>query len=69
MCLDNIATVIFSHPSIGVVGLNEDQAKDKYGDENVKVYKSKFINMFYSPALTDDKKLSSFFKIICHIEN
>ena len=55
-CLDNIATVIFSHPPIGVVGLNEEQSVDKFGKENVKVYKSKFTNMFYSPASSDDKK-------------
>jgi glutathione reductase (NADPH) len=55
-CLDNIATVIFSHPPIGVVGLNEEQSVDKFGKENVKVYKSKFTNMFYSPASSDEKK-------------
>ena len=69
MCLDNIATVIFSHPPIGVVGLSEEQAVDKFGKENVKVYKSKFTNMFYSPALSDDKKQGSFFKLICHLES
>ena len=35
----------------------------------MKIYKSKFINMFYSPAKSDDKKLSSFFKLVCHIES
>lgn len=49
-CFDNIATVIFSHPPIGTVGLSEDDAKAKYGDENVKAYRESFINMFYSPA-------------------
>lgn len=25
--------------------------------------------MFYSPALSDEKKLKSFFKVICHVES
>ena len=62
---DNVATIIFSHPTIGTVGLDEDKAIAKYGTENVKVYKESFINMFYSPAATQDKKLKSLFKIIC----
>ena len=68
MCYENIPTVIFSHPPIGSIGLSEDQAVEKWGKDNIKVYKSTFINMFYSPAKSDDKKLKSLFKIICHVE-
>jgi glutathione reductase (NADPH) len=68
MCYDNIATVIFSHPPIGCVGLTEDKAKEKFGEDKVKCYRSEFINMFYSPAKSDDKKLKSLFKVICRIE-
>ena len=68
MCYDNIPTVIFSHPPIGSIGLSEDVAIEKWGKENVKVYRSTFINMFYSPAKSDDKKLKSLFKVICHVE-
>jgi len=67
MCYDNIATVIFSHPTIGCVGLTEEQARAKWGD-SVKIYRSEFINMFYSPGQSDDVKLKSMFKLICHIE-
>lgn len=56
MSYKNIATVIFSHPPIGYVGLPEEQARKQYGDK-VKVYKSKFTNMFYSLAKDDNKKL------------
>lgn len=56
MCYDNIATVIFSHPPIGTVGLSEAQAIEKFGGEKVKVYKSNFINMFYSPGQSDQMK-------------
>jgi len=42
-----IASVVFSHPPIGTVGLTEDAARDKYGDE-VKVYTSRFTPMVYA---------------------
>ena len=41
----NIATVIFSHPPIGTVGLTEDQARDLYG-ESVRVYTSRFVGLY-----------------------
>ena len=52
---DLIPTVIFSHPTIGTVGLTEDQAREKYGDD-IKVYMSDFIGMYY--ALGTNKKRS-----------
>ncbi|MFP1879430.1 glutathione-disulfide reductase [Lonsdalea quercina] len=42
----NIPTVVFSHPPIGTVGLTEPQAREKYGDELVKVYQSSFTAMY-----------------------
>lgn len=67
MNYENIATAIFSHPPIGLVGLTESQAVERYGTEKVKVYRSKFTNMFYSLAKEDKKKLSTLFKLICLI--
>lgn len=66
MSYENIATVIFSHPPIGVVGITEEQAKQKFGEENVTTHRSKFINMFYSPAMIQEKKHHSLIKLICH---
>lgn len=51
-----IATVIFSHPTIGTVGMTEDEARAAHGD-NVKVYTSVFNGMFY--ALGDRKQRTS----------
>jgi glutathione reductase (NADPH) len=65
MKYENIATIIFSHPPIGTVGDNFAEACKKYGEDKVIVYKSDFINMFYSPAKNQDDKLHSYFKIIC----
>ncbi|GMF21320.1 unnamed protein product [Phytophthora lilii] len=44
---DNIPTVVFSHPPIGTIGLTEEQARQKYGDDEIKVYTSRFVNMYY----------------------
>jgi len=44
---ENVPTVVFSHPPIGTIGLTEPEAIEKYGRGNIKVYKSKFANMFY----------------------
>ncbi|MFV9931065.1 MAG: glutathione-disulfide reductase [Francisella endosymbiont of Hyalomma asiaticum] len=44
--LEYIPTVIFSHPAIGTVGLSEKDAREKYGDQNIKVYKSRFISLY-----------------------
>lgn len=62
---DQIPTVIFSHPPIGVIGLNEDEAKEKYGQNNIKVYKSEFNNMFQSLIEDKSKREISLFKLIC----
>ncbi len=42
----NVPTVVFSHPPIGTVGLSEPQAREQYGDDEVKVYKSAFTAMY-----------------------
>jgi len=48
-----IATVIFTHPPIGTVGMTEASARAEYGDD-VKVYESRFTPMVY--ALGDHKE-------------
>jgi glutathione reductase (NADPH) len=46
----NIATVVFSHPPIGTVGLTEEQARAEFGSA-VKTYQTHFMPMYY--AITD----------------
>ncbi len=53
---ENVATVVFSHPPIGTVGLSEQEAIDQFGDENVKVYKSGYTAMY--SALTSHRQPS-----------
>ena len=50
-----IPTVVFSHPTIGTVGLTEEEARAEYGDD-IKTYQSDFIGMYY--ALGTNKQRS-----------
>ena len=58
---ENIATVIFSHPPIGTVGLTEAQARARHGAA-VKVYTSTFTPLYH--ALTT-RRLRSHMKLVC----
>lgn len=58
---DNIASVVFTHPPIGTVGLTEQQAHEQF-PEQVKIYKSKFVNMYYGVL---DEKPPTLCKLVC----
>lgn len=58
-----IPTVIFSHPPCGTVGISEEDAVKKYGQENIKVYYSEFVSMYYS-VMKIDKKPKAYFKMV-----
>lgn len=51
-----IPTVIFSHPTIGTVGMTQNEARAEYGDD-VKIYTSAFTGMYY--ALGKEKHRSA----------
>jgi len=57
----NIPSVIFSHPPIGTVGLSEVAAKEKFGENNVKVHTTEFTNMYH--AVTT-RKTKTFIKMV-----
>ena len=63
---DNIPTVIFSHPPIGSIGLSEKDAIEKFGADQVKVYKSTFASMY--TAVTAHRQLVKM-KLVCAGEN
>ena len=44
---DNIASVVFSHPPIGAVGLTEAAAREKYGSD-IKCYQTSFTPMYHA---------------------
>jgi glutathione reductase (NADPH) len=59
---DVIPSVVFSHPPIGTVGLSEEDARRRYPNEPIKIYKSEFVSMFY--ALMDVKPQTAM-KLVC----
>lgn len=58
----NIPTVVFSHPTAGTIGLTEEAARRKFGDENIKIYTSRFTNMWY--AMLEHKEPTAY-KLVC----
>lgn len=63
---ENIPTVVFSHPEVGTIGLTEPQARQRFGDDKIKVYKTRFTNMFYDFFPDEEKKQNpTQMKIIC----
>lgn len=45
---ENIPTVIFGRPTIGTVGLSEPAARERFGHEAVKVYRSSFVPLYHA---------------------
>ena len=62
---ENIPSVIFSHPPIGTVGLSEDAARAKFGND-VKVYSSQFQSMYYQVT---DRASPTLMKLVTTGEN
>ena len=60
--LADVATVLFSHPPIGKVGLNEAEARARFGDGDVHVYRTSFRPMLHALA---DSPQRSLFKLVC----
>lgn len=61
---ENIPSVVFSHPPIGTVGLSEPEAREKYGDDQIKVYQTKFRDMS-GAMLPEHQKQPTCYKIVC----
>lgn len=57
-----VPTVVFSHPTIGTVGLTEKEAREKYIDDKIKTYTSRFTPMQY--AITETKE-KCHMKLVC----
>jgi glutathione reductase (NADPH) len=66
VCYEYVPTVVFSHPPMGTIGYTEAEAVAKFGEENIKVYKSKFANLYYGPWQVEaDDKPKTAMKLIC----
>lgn len=62
MDYDTIPTVVFSHPPIGTIGLSEEEAKAKYGEDSIKIYNSSFAAMY--TAVTRNRQQTKM-KLVC----
>jgi glutathione reductase (NADPH) len=65
MSYDNVATAVFSNPEAATVGLTEEEARAQYGDDAIKVYRSKFRPMYYVLPGKEEKTLM---KLVVHQE-
>lgn len=61
MSHENVPSAIFSHPEAATVGLTEAEAKSRYGEEEVLVYRSKFRPMYY---VLPDKQEKTLMKLV-----
>ncbi len=53
---EDVATAVFSTPEAATVGLTEEQARGKYGD-NVKIFKTSFRPMYYTLPGADERTM------------
>ncbi|KAL1408258.1 Glutathione reductase [Vanrija albida] len=60
---DNIPSVVFSHPTIGSVGLSEPDARKQYGDDKIKIYKTAFRAM-QGAMLDEAHKAPTAYKLV-----
>ena len=60
----NIPSVVFAHPEVGSIGLTEPQAIEKYGRENLTIYKTNFTAMYYA-MMDPEQKGPTAYKLIC----
>ena len=59
--LENIPTVIFTHPPVGTVGMNEKDARATHGSK-VKIYEEKFVSLRHSLTGISSKAMV---KLVC----
>ncbi|XP_037072790.1 LOW QUALITY PROTEIN: glutathione reductase, mitochondrial-like [Pollicipes pollicipes] len=59
---ENIPSVVFSHPPSGSVGLTEREARDQFGDAQVRVYSSVFTPLEFALS---EHKVKTHMKLVC----
>jgi glutathione reductase (NADPH) len=52
-----VPTAVFTSPEAATVGLTEAEAKEKYGDDGVKIYRAKFRPLYHTLTGSDDKTM------------
>ncbi|AFY53167.1 NADPH-glutathione reductase [Rivularia sp. PCC 7116] len=62
---ENVATAVFTQPEAATVGFTEAQAKEKFGDDKIKIYRTRFRPMFYTLPQQEERTMM---KLIVHGE-
>jgi glutathione reductase (NADPH) len=60
----NIPSVVFAHPEVGSIGVSEPEAIEKYGKDNIKIYKTNFTAMYYAMMDPEQKGPTSYKLIV-----
>ncbi|KAL9125332.1 MAG: hypothetical protein Q9217_005452 [Psora testacea] len=61
---NNIPSVVFAHPEAGSIGMTEPAAREKYGDDKIKVYNTSFTALYYA-LMEPEERAPSSYKLIC----
>jgi glutathione reductase (NADPH) len=62
---EDVATAVFTQPEAATVGLTETEAKEKFGSDKIKVYRTRFRPMFYTLPQQEERTMM---KLIVHSE-
>ncbi|KAG7535954.1 hypothetical protein FFLO_03552 [Filobasidium floriforme] len=65
---ENVPSVVFSHPTIGSIGMTQPEAEEKFGKDDLKIYNTSFKAMSFAMLEEKDKQPTSY-KLICQGEN
>ncbi|MCJ1438430.1 Glutathione reductase [Xylographa pallens] len=63
----NIPSAVFAHPEVGTIGLSEPDAREQYGDKNIKVYESDFTAMYFA-MMEPEENAPTKYKLVCYGE-
>ena len=65
MTYDNVPSAVFTTPESASVGITEDEAVERYGEDSIHVFRSRFRSMYYTLPNKDEKTLM---KLVVHTE-
>jgi glutathione reductase (NADPH) len=57
MSYENVPSAVFSTPEAATVGLTEAEAKEQYGEDAIKIYRSKFRPTYHALSGRDEKTM------------
>ena len=67
MDYDNVPTTVFTPQEYGTVGLTDEEAESRYGEENVEVFHTEFSPLEYQYNKSFTVKRPCYVKVVCVI--